>query len=232
MSCGCWICWCCRFGVYAGDKEVSYLFPDCVLLIFCKAPLAGQVKTRLQPALSADEAVAAHIELTLFTLNRAFEIPLCPVRLYCAPDPDHSFFQQCAADYPLTLHPQIGLGLGERMQATFSEVLHEYSHALLMGCDCPSLTADDLQESFTALREGADLLIAPAEDGGYVMIGMSELKSHMFSNMPWGSNAVLAETRRRAAVAQLNLQELATQWDVDTVADWLRFKNGCVCVSG
>jgi hypothetical protein len=203
---------------------MSYLFPDCVLLIFCKAPVAGQVKTRLQPALSAAQAVAAHIELTRFTLDRAFRQPLCDVRLYCAPDPEHMFFQQCAANYPLTLHRQNGAGLGERMQAAFADALQIYRHVVLIGCDCPSLTVENLRQAFAALIDGADLVLGPAEDGGYVLIGMSRAQADLFVNMPWGSNAVMAETRLRVTESGLKLHELAEQWDVDTVEDWRRFQ--------
>jgi len=89
---------------------MTYLFPDSVLLIFCKAPVAGQVKTRLQPTLTAEQAVAAHRQLACLTLERAFLQPLCEVRLYCAPDTVHAFFQQCARAYPLTLAAQRGQG--------------------------------------------------------------------------------------------------------------------------
>ncbi len=203
---------------------MSYLFPDCVLLIFCKAPVAGQVKTRLQPALSAAQAVAAHIELTRFTLDRAFHQSLCDVRLCCAPDPEHAFFQQCAANYPLTLHRQNGAGLGERMQAAFADALQIYRRVVLIGCDCPSLSIENLRQAFAALMDGADLVLGPAEDGGYVLIGMNQPQPELFANMPWGSNAVMAETQRRVTYSGLKLHELAEQWDVDTVEDWRRFQ--------
>lgn len=70
----------CRFDLCA-SAEHTYQFPDSVLLVFCKAPIAGQVKTRLQPELSAEQAVAAHINLTQMTLDRAFQQKLCPVVL-------------------------------------------------------------------------------------------------------------------------------------------------------
>lgn len=203
---------------------MNYLLPDSVLLIFCKAPQLGQVKTRLQPALTAEQAMAAHRELTYFTLERAFRQPLCDVRLYCAPDTEHTFFQQCTADYPLTLHLQSGAGLGERMHAAFVEALRDYRHAVLIGCDCPSLTVADLQQAFEALVKGADLVLGPAEDGGYVLIGMSQPQPGLFANMPWGSDAVMAETRLRSTAARLKLHQLPKQWDVDTVEDWRRFQ--------
>ena len=205
---------------------MAYLFPDSLLLIFCKAPVAGQVKTRLQPALSADQAVAAHRALTRLTLDRAFQQPLCGVRLYCAPDTGHAFFRQCAADYPLTLLKQCGDDLGERMLNAFTEALAQYRHAILIGCDCPSLTFDDLQQALTALQNGKDVVIAPAEDGGYVLIGLNAPQPALFQNIEWGSEKVMAETRRRTAGVSLTIYELATQWDVDTPEDWARYLLG------
>lgn len=202
---------------------MTYLFPDSALLIFCKAPVAGQVKTRLQPVLSAEQAVAAHRQLTGLTLVRAFQKPLCPVQLYCAPDTGHEFFQQCAKNYPLTLAAQRGDDLGERMLGAFKEALSQYRHAILIGCDCPSLTVDDLQQALMGLKNGKHVVIAPAEDGGYVLIGMNAPQRVLFENMPWGSPAVMTKTRQRADDASLVIDELAKQWDVDTPDDWARF---------
>jgi len=202
---------------------MSCLFPDSVLVVFCKAPVAGQVKTRLQSALTAEQAVAAYLQLMSMTLERAFQQPLCEVQLYCAPDTEHAFFQQCAADYPLTLVTQHGEDLGERMLNAFEEALAHYRHAILIGCDCPSLTVSDLQQALTILREGKDIVAAPAEDGGYVLIGLNAPQPVLFTCMTWGDDRVMAETRRRAAGAGLELHELAMQWDVDNVEDWRRY---------
>jgi len=202
---------------------MTTLFPNSVLLIFCKAPVAGQVKTRLQPTLTAIQAAAAHRQLTGLTLNRAFQQPLCDVQLYCAPDSNHSFFEQCIKDYPLVLSAQRGVDLGDRMQNAFSDALSQYRHAILIGCDCPSLTVDDLQEALTALQNGQDAVIAPAEDGGYVLIGLNAPQPVLFEDMVWGNEKVMAETRHRAKQASISLHELARQWDVDTAEDWARY---------
>ncbi|MCQ8116494.1 TIGR04282 family arsenosugar biosynthesis glycosyltransferase [Methylomonas rosea] len=199
------------------------LFPDSVLLIFCKAPIPGQVKTRLQPALSAEQAAAAHRQLTYMTLDRAFQQPLCAVELHCAPDTGHDFFQDCARHYPLTLKMQHGADLGERMHHAFADALGRYRHVLLMGCDCPSLSCEDLHWALTALHQGHDAVIAPANDGGYVMIGLNEPQPRLFSNMSWSHDQVMPITRSRAKDIGLNLCELDSQWDVDTYPDWLRY---------
>lgn len=202
---------------------MHYQFPDSVLLIFCKAPMAGQVKTRLQPALNAEQAVAAHRHLTLMTLDRAFQQALCPVVLCCAPDSEQAFFRQCAEEYPLTLATQRGKDLGERMHRAFVEALSHFRQAILIGCDCPSLTAEDLKYALMMLKNGNDAVIAPAEDGGYVLVGLNAPQPLLFSDIPWGSDKVMHETRERAAEAGLSLYELARQWDVDTFEDWQRY---------
>ncbi|MGZ4960326.1 MAG: TIGR04282 family arsenosugar biosynthesis glycosyltransferase [Methylomonas sp.] len=202
---------------------MTYLFPDSVLLIFCKAPVAGLVKTRLQPALTAEQSVEVHRELVSMTLAMASRQPLCAVKLYCAPDPDHAFFGQCRRNYPLTLATQRGNDLGERMLNAFSEALACYRHAILIGCDCPSLTVDDLSETLTALQVGYDAVFGPAEDGGYVLVGLNAPQPALFTGMTWGNQAVMAQTRRRAADASLKIYELTQQWDVDTAEDWARF---------
>ncbi|OAI17552.1 TIGR04282 family arsenosugar biosynthesis glycosyltransferase [Methylomonas koyamae] len=199
-----------------------YPFADSVLLIFCKAPIPGQVKTRLQPALTAEQAAQAHRQLTTMTLDRAFRQPLCPVELHCAPDTSHDFFQDCAHRYPLTLKSQQGDDLGERMQHAFDDALGRYQHAVLMGCDCPSLSVDDLYQALVKLHAEHDAVIAPADDGGYVMIGLNELKPRLFSDMTWGHDQVMSVTRRRANALDLKVYELDSQWDVDTYQDWLR----------
>lgn len=202
---------------------MSYLFPDSALIIFCKAPVAGQVKTRLQTDLKAEQAAEAHRQLTLMTLERAFRRPLCPVLLCCAPDSDHPFFQQCVNKYPLTLTIQHGAELGQRMHNAFAETLSLYRQAVLIGCDCPSLTVQDLQQAFEALENNNDAVIAPAEDGGYVLIGMNAPQAILFENMRWGHSKVAEETRHRAVQANLRLHELDRQWDVDTFKDWQRY---------
>lgn len=197
---------------------------DSALLIFSRAPVTGQVKTRLQPALTPEQATEAHIELTRLTLARAFEPPLCPVILYCTPDDGHPFFRQCAREYPLTLAVQRGRDLGERMHLALSDALSRYRRVLLMGCDCPSLQAGDLRQALAALKQGYDAVMAPAEDGGYVLIGLNKPCPGLFTGIRWGSEQVMVSTRQRARRLGLRWYELATQWDVDRIDDWIRYR--------
>jgi rSAM/selenodomain-associated transferase 1 len=202
---------------------MAYHYPNAVLMIFCKAPIAGHVKTRLSGALTPEQCVDVHTELSLRTLDLATQGKLCPVQLWCSPSIEHTFFSSIATRYNLLLKQQQGKHLGGRMHRAFCSVLNSYRHALIIGCDCPSLTRTDLLTALTALTEGNEIILAPAEDGGYVMIGLSQPHAELFDDIPWGTPQVLAKTRDR--IKQHNFQhvEIKEQWDVDTPADLLRY---------
>ncbi|MFA6162917.1 MAG: TIGR04282 family arsenosugar biosynthesis glycosyltransferase [Methylobacter sp.] len=203
---------------------MNYKYPDAVLMIFCKAPIPGQVKTRLIPELTAEQAAELHIELSIKTLQRAVQSNLCPVQLWCTPTTDHDFFTASKTAYSLVLKQQQGANLGERMLHAFCSALADYSHALLMGCDCPSLTEQDLEQALTALSQENEVVLAPAEDGGYVMIGLNQPHPELFDSMPWGTARVLNQTRGRIKLHKLRHHELSEQWDLDTPEDLERYR--------
>lgn len=203
---------------------MTYKYPNSVLMIFCKAPVPGQVKTRLMPELTPEQAAELHIELSTKTLQRATQRHLCPVQLWCTPATGHDFFTASAATYPITLRQQQGTDLGERMHRAFCSALAGYSHAVLMGCDCPSLTEQDLEQALTALNQENEVVLAPAEDGGYVLIGLNRPRPELFDNMPWGTELVLEQTRNRIERYKFRCHELSEQWDLDTAEDLERYR--------
>lgn len=203
---------------------MTYTYPDAVLMIFCKAPVAGQVKTRLITELTAEQARQVHIELTLRTLQLTTLSKLCPVQLWCTPSTDHPFFAASAQTYPVMLQQQQGNDLGERMNNAFCLALNRYSRAVLIGCDCPSLTGQDLEDALTALNQKRSCVLGPAEDGGYVLIGLNHPHPELFLNMPWGTDRVLELTRARLKHSTLQYHELRQQWDIDTPGDLARYR--------
>ncbi|MDD1642618.1 MAG: DUF2064 domain-containing protein, partial [Methylococcaceae bacterium] len=111
---------------------MTYKYPDAVLMIFCKAPVTGQVKTRLTTELTAEQAMQVHIELTQRTLQLATMTNLCPVQLWCTPSTEHAFFRASARTYHAILQQQQGADLGERMNNAFFLALDRYSSAVLI----------------------------------------------------------------------------------------------------
>jgi len=186
--------------------------------ILAKAPIAGLAKTRLIPALGREGAALLQARLIARTLATACAAAIGPVNLWAAPEESH--FRELAQRFPVKLARQPDGDLGARMHAA----LDAACPAIVIGTDCPALRAEHLRGSADALREGADAVIIPAEDGGYVLIGLRQPRPDLFADMPWGTGTVMAETRRRAAELRLTVRELAPLWDVDLPEDLERLR--------
>ncbi|MDO9371980.1 MAG: DUF2064 domain-containing protein, partial [Gammaproteobacteria bacterium] len=91
--------------------------------------------------------------------------------------------------------------------------------AIIIGSDCPLLTALDLKAALTALSDDFDAVLGPAQDGGYVLIGLHHTSPALFANVPWGTSRVLALTRERLKQLQWRAHELSAHWDVDRPED-------------
>ncbi len=194
------------------------------ILVFAKAPVPGEVKTRLIPALGAAGAAALHERLVARTLATAAAAATGPVELCCAPDATHPALATLAHAQGATLGGQGPGDLGDRMHAAFRRALAGAPGAIVIGCDCPALTPERLREAAAALAGGHDAVIAPAEDGGYVLIGLRRAERSLFDGIGWGGTTVLDETRARLAALGWRWRELATLWDVDRPEDVARLR--------
>lgn len=199
-------------------------FPQARLLVFAKAPVPGQVKTRLAGTFGQRGAATLYRAMVRKTLEMATKARLCPIQLWCAPDAKHGFFAACRRDYQVTLRVQKGSDLGQRMDRALRTALAECPFAVLIGADCLSLGTDDLRSAFAALAAGRDAVLGPAEDGGYMLIGLRRPQPALFKDINWGGPDVLAATRRRLQQTGLNWLELPPRWDVDRPADLRRLK--------
>jgi len=201
---------------------MSFQYPNAVIQIFCKAPETGKVKTRLMPELTANQAVEVHQKLTHQTLKWVTESKLCPVQLCCTPPLTHPFFIDICNTYQVTSALQSSGDLGARMNNAIISSLKQFNHAVIIGCDCVSLNQKELADTLEALTK-YDMVLAPAEDGGYCMIGMNKPQAEIFTDISWGTSHVLDETRKKIRSSSLTCLELETQWDVDDYSDYLRY---------
>ncbi len=188
------------------------------IAVLAKAPVPGFAKTRLIPALGAHAAAFLQERLTEQAIATACEAAIGRVVLWGAPDITHPAFRALAAMHRVRLARQPDGDLGARMLAAFEAA---GGPLVLIGSDCPALGPEDLREAAAALA-CADVVIAPAEDGGYGLIAARRPHTPLFADMPWSTAAVADRTRARAAAAGLVLHELRTIWDVDTAADYDR----------
>jgi hypothetical protein len=121
---------------------------------------------------------------------------------------------------PLTA--QGGGDIGARMFRAIARGLREYDGVLLMGSDCPSLRPLHLRAAARALRSGAQAVFAPAEDGGYALIGATLVSQRMFGGVRWGTDTVMARTRGNLRRLGRRWRELPPVWDVDRPQDYAR----------
>lgn len=201
-------------------------YPHGRLLVLSKAPVPGEVKTRLIPLLGAGGAARLYAGLLDATLSKAVSAGLCPVELWCAPDTRHAFFEQARARHALRLREQGAGDLGRRMSLALGTVLQEARQAVLVGADCPDLAAADIDAAFTALATGADVVLGPATDGGYYLVGMSGHHACLFEGIDWGTPRVLEMTLAQCRRHGLAWTCLDAHDDVDTPEDYRRYLAG------
>ncbi len=194
---------------------------DVQVAVLAKAPVPGLAKTRLIAALGPRGAARLQRELTLRTLKTAAAAGLGRVTLWCAPDTRHRFFRALYESAGVDCLAQPGGELGEKMHAAF--VRHcAQGPLLLVGTDCPALTPEHLRAAARVLCDGFDAVFHPAEDGGYVLVGLRRPQPKLFSGMRWGTSEVMKQTRARTT--GLRVKELEILWDVDVPADLQRLR--------
>jgi uncharacterized protein len=189
--------------------------------ILAKAPVAGLVKTRLIPALGAAGAAALQERPIERAVETAHAAAVGPVTVWITPAAPHPCFTGLTSRFQVALAPQPEGDLGARMLAACRAA---DGPTIVIGTDCPALTPAYLRQAAQLLRAGTDVVVIPAEDGGYVLIGSRRPQPGLFADMTWGTDKVMAETRRRLARLGLSWREPAQLWDLDRPADIERLR--------
>lgn len=201
-------------------------YPDSRIILLTKAPEPGRVKTRLIPALGCDKAAAIYrqfLDQTLATLHGA---ALAPLAIYCSPSVHHPWFQRVKDQYDVTLCEQHAGDLGQRMDAAISTTLERVESCVLIGGDCPTLQGSDISEALAALAKDCAVVLGPAHDGGYYLLGARRKISPYLENIDWGSASVFAETRQRLDRDGVKWHCLTIRSDIDTIEDYKNFITG------
>src|SRR5262249_31484117 len=152
-------------------------------LVFARAPLPGRAKTRLIPRCGAWGAARLQARLTERALQTALASRCGPVELHCTPRIGHPFFLCERRELRISLAKQTGRDLGERMHRALAAALRKRRYAILIGVDAPELRARDLRRALQLLRSGCDIVFAPAEDGGYALVGCRRAPRPVFERV-------------------------------------------------
>ncbi len=191
-----------------------------VLLIFLKAPRLGTVKTRLIPALGVERSTAVYRRLAEETVARTGGSERPWTTRICV-SPDDAGQEVSAWLGPLhRLRPQGTGDLGARLSRAFDDAFAAGARRVaVIGTDAPDLSAADVAALFAAL-DAVDVAVSPAADGGYAGLALRSRRPELFTDMPWSTARVCAETLTRAHAAALRTAALRTVRDVDEPADW------------
>ncbi len=192
-----------------------------VLILFARAPVPGQAKTRLQPDCTPAQAA----EVAAFLIRATVELATAnwpgEVWLYATPDAEHPLLRELAGTHGVRLGVQRGADLGERMANALRDGLGLHGAAAVMGCDVPHCPWHVLDQANDWLARGRNVL-GPTEDGGYYFIGLARDAPELFTDIPWGTLLVLERTRERAQALEIEFEMLPALTDIDTVADLWR----------
>jgi hypothetical protein len=184
-----------------------------MIIIFARAPVPGEAKTRLIPRLGAWRAARLQASLTRRALRTA---GLTGEAVELHGTRRHSFFRTLHVPFRL----QRGKDLGERMYRALSKAKKP---AILIGTDCPVLSPADLRRAARWLRGGYEVVLAPAEDGGYALIGARRVSRRLFEDIAWSTPRVYAQTVKK--LRGYRWRALRTVWDVDRPEDLDRLRS-------
>lgn len=189
-----------------------------VLGLFAKQPSPGQVKTRLAAATTPAWATQVAEAFLLDVMNRLATSEAKRIIVY-APDEGGPYFSALARGR-FTCLPQNPGNLGQRMQGFIQDQLHAGARAVvIVGTDSPTLPSSFIAQAFDALEQ-ADLVLGPAMDGGYYLLGCNRRIPPIFEDIAWSSATVLAGTVARLVEPSWRLALLPPWYDVDTLDDW------------
>ncbi len=188
-----------------------------VVLVFQKNAILGQVKTRLASGMGELRALEIYKHLVQLTYLALEAVPM-PVWTYFSdfiPESTHPTVEKSFV--------QEGQDLGERMSNAFASTFDsEIEKVVLIGTDCPTLQSQHLLQAFAALN-GSDLVLGPASDGGYYLIGMKVRAAYLFEGIAWSTSQVLSQTLHVASQHGLTTTLLPLLDDIDTPEDWQRY---------
>lgn len=191
---------------------------DAGLIVFLRLPEKGKVKTRLAATLGDETALEIYQHLVSITLDIVTRSQIPTYLFYTGGLPPAD-----ERDASFSYHMQQDGDLGSKMIEALSFVLTHHKKALIIGSDCPDLTAELLHTCCQSLDD-KDIVIGPAGDGGYYLFGCTESHPALFTNIKWSTSSVMEQTIEKIKSANLSCHLLNKLYDIDLAEDWIRYK--------
>jgi rSAM/selenodomain-associated transferase 1 len=187
--------------------------------VFGRQPIPGRVKTRLIPALGAEEAARVYAWLLSHAVSCAQMSRFDARYLYVTQAAELAYFEARLRDPQWRFAVQADGDLGRRMHAAFDEVLGRHAFAILIGTDICDLNVSDLDAAYRRLFEGKHAVVGPSADGGYWLLGLTGVVPGLFTDIEWSTDQVFTRTREVLNANRLDWSVLPIRHDVDRVED-------------
>ena len=193
-----------------------------ILICFCKHPEPGLVKSRLAKAVGVESASNIYKSLLKSTLVNIKQTNV-EAYLYCHPDTHHPLLKQHSNKFNICLKSQANGNLGSKMFQAMSEHINENTNVVLIGSDSFEVNTDYILRAFEALNNNYDIVLGPALDGGYALIGANKIDESVFQNICWSTTNVLNQTKENISCLGWKYKCLAEVRDLDTIEDYEYF---------
>ena len=206
---------------------------DLLIIQFAKWPVLGNVKTRLASSLGDEKALYVHLELMTEVLKKLISMKeeglKADIALWLNEISDDPRYMEeiltTVQQQNIALKEQKGRNLGDKMANAIADSLARYSRVIIVGSDCPNISVAALRAGSQALKDHS-VVMGPAEDGGYVLIGASNFNKEIFKDVNWGKGEVLKKTVNNLKELNISYALLDESWDVDDLADYTRWCAG------
>ncbi len=192
------------------------------LIIFVKNPVLGTAKTRLAASIGDEAALEVYHQLLAYTKDVASSIQVDRSVWYSSDIDEHDIW----LNENFTKRLQFGEDLGEKMKNAFRQTFEEHGSkaVVIIGSDCAELEPYHIKQAFNELST-SDVVIGPAKDGGYYLLGMSKFQSQLFESISWSTSSVAEQTIDKVKTLGLSFRLLEKLNDVDTIEDWKQVKH-------
>ncbi len=196
-----------------------YRYPHILLIVMARAPVSGQVKSRLARTIGHRRATAVYRNMLKARINTLLTARICPLALHVTPDGRHPLFLAMRRKGVSQVKRQTGRDLGGRMYHALRSGLTRAESVILTGADVPGISVGEIEQVCQYLSGNNDLILIPARDGGYGLLASGRTEAGLFRGVQWGSERVCSQTLRRARQRGLNCLLLGSCQDIDDSHD-------------
>ncbi|HED15784.1 MAG TPA: glycosyltransferase [Gammaproteobacteria bacterium] len=196
-----------------------YKYPHIHLIMMARAPVAGQVKTRLAKTIGNRRAASIHRNMVRTQIRQLLAARICPIELHVCPQVRHPFFIAMRRGGVVRVEQQFGNNLGSRMLHAIRSGLQRAEAVILIGADVPGISVEQIRQVCEQLSSRDELIIMPANDGGYGLLAMCRTDAGLFRGVHWGSRRVCKQTVRRARQLGISYRLSGVCYDIDYQRD-------------